>query len=115
MPRPYALQEESFMARCLGGGAWLAAVLVWVLTASGVAGEDWPTRQPIKVIAPASAGSTSDIMARIVFEQVGRQLGQTVVVENRGGAGTTTGWMEGRFKTAPCTRHLAEDDMRGLR
>src|SRR5256885_11447576 len=30
-------------------------------------------------------------MARIVFEQVGRQLGQTVVVENRGGAGTTTG------------------------
>src|SRR5437764_6810245 len=100
MPRPYALQEESFMARCLGGGAWLAAVLVSVLTASGVAAEDWPTRQPIKVIAPASAGSTSDIMARIVFEQVGRQLGQTVVVENRGGAGTTTG-MAAVAKSAP--------------
>ena len=48
-------------------------------------------RQPIRVISPASAGSTSDIMARIVFEQVGQQLGQTVVVENHGGAGTTTG------------------------
>src|SRR2546423_4733228 len=86
--------------RGFASNAWLAAALVWVLTVSGVAGEDWPTRQPIKVIAPASAGSTSDIMARIVFEQVGRQLGQTVVVENRGGAGTTTG-MAAVAKSAP--------------
>ena len=52
------------------------------------------------VISPASAGSTSDLMARIVFEQVGKQLGQTVVVENRGGAGTTTG-MAAVAKSAP--------------
>jgi tripartite-type tricarboxylate transporter receptor subunit TctC len=68
-----------------------AAVLAWALATNAAAAQDWPTRQPIKVISPASAGSTSDIMARIVFEQVGRQLGQSVVVENRGGAGTTTG------------------------
>jgi tripartite-type tricarboxylate transporter receptor subunit TctC len=48
-------------------------------------------RQPIKVIAPASAGSTVDVMARLIYEQVGRQLGQSVVVENRDGAGTTIG------------------------
>jgi tripartite-type tricarboxylate transporter receptor subunit TctC len=71
--------------------AWFAAALVWVCGANPIAAQDWPTRQPIRVISPASAGSTSDIMARIVFEQVGQQLGQTVVVENHGGAGTTTG------------------------
>jgi tripartite-type tricarboxylate transporter receptor subunit TctC len=59
--------------------------------ASVAAAQDWPTAQPIKVIAPTTPGSTADVMARIVFQQVGRQLGQTVVVENRGGGGTTTG------------------------
>lgn len=81
------------MAYLSGGrkNCWLAAALLWVLGANAVAAQDWPTKQPIRVISPASAGSTSDIMARIVFEQVGKQVGQTVVVENRGGAGTTTG------------------------
>jgi tripartite-type tricarboxylate transporter receptor subunit TctC len=69
---------------------WLATVLV-VAFGADAAAQDWPTKQPIRVVSPASAGSTSDIMARIVFEQVGKQVGQTVVVENRGGAGTTTG------------------------
>ena len=71
--------------------AWFAASLLWVCGANPIAAQDWPMRQPIRIISPASAGSTSDIMARIVFEQVGQQLGQTVVVENHGGAGTTTG------------------------
>lgn len=71
--------------------AWFAAALVWACGANPIAAQDWPMRQPIRIISPASAGSTSDIMARIVFEQVGQQLGQTVVVENHGGAGTTTG------------------------
>ena len=71
--------------------AWFAAALVWACGANPIAAQDWPMRQPIRVISPASAGSASDIMARIVFEQVGQQLGQTVVVENHGGAGTTTG------------------------
>jgi tripartite-type tricarboxylate transporter receptor subunit TctC len=71
--------------------AWFAAALVWVCGANAIAAQDWPMRQPIRVISPASAGSASDIMARIVFERVGQQLGQTVVVENHGGAGTTTG------------------------
>jgi tripartite-type tricarboxylate transporter receptor subunit TctC len=53
--------------------------------------QDWPAKQPIKIIVPFSAGSATDITARTVFEQVGKQIGQTFVVENRGGAGTTLG------------------------
>jgi Tripartite tricarboxylate transporter family receptor len=53
--------------------------------------QDWPTKQPIKIIVPFSAGSATDITARTVFDQVGKQIGQTIVVENRGGAGTTLG------------------------
>jgi tripartite-type tricarboxylate transporter receptor subunit TctC len=50
----------------------------------------WPTRN-VAVIVPLGAGSASDIIARVVMEQVGRQLGQTFVVENRPGAGGTIG------------------------
>ena len=80
--------------------SWIIAALVLAFGANAVAAQDWPMAQPIRVISPASAGSASDIMARIVFEQVGRQLGQTVVVENRGGAGTTTG-MAAVAKSSP--------------
>ena len=52
--------------------------------------QDWPTR-PITAIVPLGAGSASDLIARVVMEQVGRQLGQPVVVENRPGAGGTIG------------------------
>src|SRR3954454_23617976 len=53
--------------------------------------QHWPTRQPIKVVVPFTAGSATDIAGRIVFEQVGKQIGQNFVFENRGGAGTTLG------------------------
>jgi tripartite-type tricarboxylate transporter receptor subunit TctC len=52
--------------------------------------QTWPDR-PITVIVPLGAGSASDLVARVVMEQVGRQLGQSVVVENRPGAGGTIG------------------------
>ncbi len=53
--------------------------------------QDWPAKGPIKIIVPFSAGSATDIIARTVFTQVGNQIKQTFVVENRGGAGTTLG------------------------
>ncbi|HEY6993732.1 MAG TPA: tripartite tricarboxylate transporter substrate binding protein, partial [Xanthobacteraceae bacterium] len=68
-----------------------AAALVVLFTPFTAMAQDWPTRQPIKIIVPFSAGSATDITARTVFDQVGRQIGQTFVVENRGGAGTTLG------------------------
>jgi tripartite-type tricarboxylate transporter receptor subunit TctC len=52
--------------------------------------EAWPTK-PVRAIVPVGAGSTTDIIPRVVFEQLSTQLGQSIVVENRVGAGGTTG------------------------
>jgi tripartite-type tricarboxylate transporter receptor subunit TctC len=51
----------------------------------------WPTRQPIRAMIPFSAGSSLDIAGRILLDPLAGQLGQTIVVENRGGAGGTIG------------------------
>lgn len=53
--------------------------------------QTWPAGQPIKVIIPFTAGSAIDVIARTVFEQVGSQIGQTFVVDNRVGASGTLG------------------------
>jgi len=60
------------------------------LAASNVAAQDWPTK-PIRAIVPVAAGSSTDIVPRLVFEQLSTRLGQTIVVENRTGAGGTIG------------------------
>ena len=52
--------------------------------------QDWPTRS-VTVVVPIPPGVASDIIARVVFEQVGKQVGQTFVIENRSGAGGTIG------------------------
>jgi tripartite-type tricarboxylate transporter receptor subunit TctC len=52
--------------------------------------EDWPARN-VTVVVPLPAGVASDSMARVVMEQVGRQVGQIFVIENRPGAGGTIG------------------------
>lgn len=65
--------------------ASLAAGLV-----SPAAAADFPTR-PITLLAPFAAGGTVDIVARIVGLRLGQELGQSVIVENRGGAGGTIG------------------------
>ena len=48
--------------------------------------QNWPSK-PVKVVVTLSAGSTSDILARIICEQLTRNLGQSFIVENRPGAG----------------------------
>ena len=52
--------------------------------------ESWPAK-PLRAIVPVGAGSTTDIIPRVVFEQLSAQLGQSIVVENRVGAGGTIG------------------------
>jgi tripartite-type tricarboxylate transporter receptor subunit TctC len=52
--------------------------------------QSWPSK-PIRLIVPLTAGSATDVMARLVTEQVSGQLGQPIVVENRPGAGNTIG------------------------
>ena len=44
--------------------------------------ESWPAK-PLRAIVPVGAGSTTDIIPRVVFEQLSAQLGQSIVVENR--------------------------------
>jgi tripartite-type tricarboxylate transporter receptor subunit TctC len=50
----------------------------------------WPTK-PIRVIVPFAAGSTTDIMARAIADKMSVGLGQTLVIDNRGGASGTIG------------------------
>jgi tripartite-type tricarboxylate transporter receptor subunit TctC len=52
------------------------------------ASQSWPTRD-VHVLVPQSAGSALDIVTRAVMEQVSPRLGQSIVVENRTGAGNT--------------------------
>jgi tripartite-type tricarboxylate transporter receptor subunit TctC len=68
------------------------AVLTFIILPAtfSASAQEWPARN-VTVVVPLGAGSASDIMARVVMEQVGRQLGQTFVVENRPGAGGTIG------------------------
>jgi tripartite-type tricarboxylate transporter receptor subunit TctC len=67
----------------------LGLLTTQVLTTQ-VQAQNWPTR-PLKVVVPAAAGSTVDIIPRIIFEELSLQLGQPIVAENRAGAGTTIG------------------------
>jgi tripartite-type tricarboxylate transporter receptor subunit TctC len=75
----------------------LASVAIGLLTcfaAVGPARSEFPDR-PITMIVPFAAGGPTDTIARIVGEQMGKALGQSVVVENVAGAGGTTGITRG--------------------
>jgi tripartite-type tricarboxylate transporter receptor subunit TctC len=62
-------------------------LLAWPLP---VAAQDYPSR-PIKLVVPFPAGGPADTFGRVLAEKMGALLGQTVVIENRAGAGGLTG------------------------
>jgi putative tricarboxylic transport membrane protein len=66
-----------------------AAAVVLSLTAAASA-QDWPTR-PITLIVPFAPGGGIDVSVRIQAQHIGETLGQTIVIENIGGAAGTTG------------------------
>jgi tripartite-type tricarboxylate transporter receptor subunit TctC len=68
--------------------AALAALALFSFAA--IAAEQWPTR-PILAISPFAAGAANDLIARIVLDQAGHDLGRPFVIENRPGAGGVTG------------------------
>jgi tripartite-type tricarboxylate transporter receptor subunit TctC len=72
--------------------AALAALLLagGTLAAPAFAQSHWPDK-PIRFVVPFTAGSFTDTAARAIGNELSTQLGQTIVVDNRGGAGSTIG------------------------
>ena len=69
--------------------ATLAAIACGIFIA-GACAQSYPTRT-IKLVVPFSAGGSTDIIARLTAEQMRKELGQTVIVENVGGAAGALG------------------------
>lgn len=67
-----------------------AALAASLLAVAPAAAQSYPAK-PITMIVPFAAGGPTDIIARIVGENMGRTLGQQIVIENVAGAGGTTG------------------------
>jgi len=65
-----------------------AVVCLPAMQTMPAASQDYPTR-PITLVVPYPAGGGNDVIARVVAEKMGAALGQSIVVENRGGAGGT--------------------------
>lgn len=74
-------------------------VLASAASTAELAAQTYPTKQ-LTLIVPAAAGGPTDTVSRLVAESMGRTLGQTVIVENVGGAGGTIG-MARVAKSAP--------------
>jgi tripartite-type tricarboxylate transporter receptor subunit TctC len=72
------------------GRRTLAATLAIACYATAAVAQTYPSK-PIKAIVPYTPGSPVDVLARVVTQQVSARLGQSIVIDNRPGAGTTIG------------------------
>src|SRR5580704_8329329 len=66
----------------------LVALAASVASSVQAQAQTWPTK-PWRAFIPFAAGSATDLVPRTVFEPLATELGQPIVVENRGGAGGT--------------------------
>jgi tripartite-type tricarboxylate transporter receptor subunit TctC len=70
---------------------WLALALLGILvSASSVPAQDWPTR-PVRIVVPFGAGSTPDVVARLIADHLHKKLGQTFLIDNKPGASGNIG------------------------
>ena len=68
----------------------IAVAMTLVVVAVFPASAQFPDR-PIRVVVPFAAAGVTDIVARVVFDHVSRAINQTIVIDNRPGAGGTIG------------------------
>lgn len=71
--------------------ALASAIAATALLPQLVAAQAGYPNKPIRVVVPFAAGSTTDIIARAITDKMGQSMGQTLVVDNRGGASGTIG------------------------
>ena len=64
----------------------LAALVLLVLPLDAAPAQEWPAH-PLRIIVPFPAGGSADAQARVIADELGRALGQPVIVENKPGAG----------------------------
>ena len=69
--------------------ALAGAVLAGFASLGAAEAQEWPKKQPIKIVVGAAAGGGTDVLARVTAEFLQRRLGQAVVVENKLGAGAS--------------------------
>ena len=74
-------------------GLKMLAAAATLAVAGGAAAQGAFPSKPINIIVPFSAGGTTDILARIVGQYLGEELGQPVIIDNRPGAGGNIGGM----------------------
>jgi len=70
--------------------AGLAGAMILAMAVAPASAQDYPAR-PITIIVPFAAGGPTDVIARIVADNMSKTLGQTILIENVVGAGGTTG------------------------
>jgi tripartite-type tricarboxylate transporter receptor subunit TctC len=73
---------------------FLLAAIGLSFSVAAVAQSVWPAGKPIKLVIPFPPGGTTDLVGRLVSAELGKALGTTVVVENRGGGGGSIGAAE---------------------
>ena len=83
---PHALVRHGLVRQMSGLVTVLVASLVLLPAAALAQGQAWPVK-PLRLVVPFAAGGSSDVMARTVARSLSDDLGQTLVVENRPGAG----------------------------
>jgi tripartite-type tricarboxylate transporter receptor subunit TctC len=67
------------------------AALASLLTLAPASAQEWPQRGTVRIIVPFPAGGGTDVVARIIAKYLQERIGQTVIVENRGGANGQVG------------------------